>query len=89
MPNMFRHQWLTCTHFASALRQSLGTFGALLGASTAALAYSLSGRNYIATFALASLPAAMALVLVTVVRGAIVIIKALRWLLSYFSCFPV
>lgn len=64
MGQCFTVVWLSNT----ALRQSLATFGALLGASTAALAYSLSGRNYIATFALASLPAAMALVLVTVVR---------------------
>lgn len=46
----------------------MGTFGALLGASIAGLAYQLSGHNYILTFALSTIPAATALVLTVSVR---------------------
>ena len=41
----------------------MATFGALIGASVAGLAYQLSGHNYIATFALSTVPAAAALLL--------------------------
>ena len=41
----------------------MATAGALVGASIAGLAYKLSGQNYILTFALATIPATMALVI--------------------------
>lgn len=47
----------------------MATFGALVGATTAAVAYQVSGRNYIATFALATFPALAALLLVTAVSA--------------------
>ena len=46
----------------------MSTFGALLGASVAGLAFKLSGSNFILTFALASIPALASLLLVTAVR---------------------
>ena len=39
----------------------MATFGALLGASVSGLAYNLSGHNFILTFALATIPAVLAL----------------------------
>ena len=48
---------------AFGLRQALGTLGALVGSAVAAAAFSLSGQNYVATFALASIPAAAALLI--------------------------
>jgi hypothetical protein len=45
------------------LRQAMGTAGALVGASVAGLAYKLSGQNYTITFALATIPAVLALLL--------------------------
>lgn len=45
----------------------MSTFGALLGASVAGLAFKLSGSNFILTFALASVPALASLLLVTAV----------------------
>ncbi|KAL6785187.1 hypothetical protein ACKKBG_A02795 [Auxenochlorella protothecoides x Auxenochlorella symbiontica] len=58
---------------AFSLRQSMATFGALVGAASAAAAYKLSGQNYVATFALAALPATLALVLVSAAfRGVVV-----------------
>jgi hypothetical protein len=48
---------------AFGLRQALATLGALVGSAVAAAAFAASGQNYVATFALASLPAAAALVL--------------------------
>lgn len=54
---------------AFSLRQSMATFGALVGAASAATAYKLSGQNYIATFALAAVPATLALGLVSVAFG--------------------
>ncbi len=48
----------------AGLRQAMATFGALVGATTAAVAYNLSGRNYILTFAIASIPAVAALVII-------------------------
>ena len=47
----------------------MGTFGALVGASVAGLAFKLSGQNYIVTFALATAPAIAALLLTISVRG--------------------
>ena len=47
----------------------MSTFGALLGASVAGLAFKLSGSNFILTFALASIPALASLLLVTAVRN--------------------
>ena len=41
----------------------MATAGALVGASIAGLAYKLSGQNYTITFALATVPATMALLL--------------------------
>jgi hypothetical protein len=41
----------------------MATAGALVGASIAGLAYKLSGQNYILTFALATIPATLALVI--------------------------
>ena len=54
---------------AFSLRQSMATFGALVGAASAATAYKLSGQNYIATFALAAVPATLALGLVSAGGG--------------------
>lgn len=54
---------------AFSLRQSMATFGALVGAAAAATAYQLSGKNYVATFAMAALPATMALLLVVTAFG--------------------
>lgn len=41
----------------------MATAGALVGASIAGLAYKLSGQNYTVTFALATVPATLALLL--------------------------
>ena len=41
----------------------MATAGALVGASIAGLAYKLSGQNYTITFALATVPATLALLL--------------------------
>lgn len=49
---------------AFSLRQSMATFGALFGAAVAATAYKLSGQNYVVTFAMAAVPAMVALSLV-------------------------
>lgn len=49
---------------AFSLRQSLATAGALLGGGVATLAFKLSGGNYVLTFALACIPAVVALLLV-------------------------
>lgn len=49
---------------AFSLRQSMATFGALVGAAAAAAAYQLSGKNYVVTFAMAAVPATFALLLV-------------------------
>ena len=49
----------------------MATAGALVGASIAGLAYKLSGQNYTVTFAMATIPAAMALVLTWSVRARI------------------
>ena len=46
----------------------MATAGALVGASIAGLAYKLSGQNYILTFALATIPATIALVITCTVR---------------------
>lgn len=46
----------------------MSTFGALLGASVAGLAFKLSGSNYILTFALSSVPALASLLLISAVR---------------------
>ena len=54
---------------AFSLRQSMATFGALLGAGAASAAYQLSGKNYVTTFAMAGVPAIMALALVTFAFG--------------------
>jgi hypothetical protein len=54
---------------AFGLRQSMATAGALVGAGAAAAAYQLSGQSYVATFALAAVPATAALVLVTAAFG--------------------
>ena len=54
---------------AFSLRQSMATFGALVGAAAAAAAYKLSGQNYVATFAIAALPAILALSLVVYAFG--------------------
>lgn len=54
---------------AFSLRQSMATFGALVGAAAAAAAYQLSGKNYVMTFALAAVPATMALFLVMYAFG--------------------
>ncbi|KAK9803095.1 hypothetical protein WJX73_000936 [Symbiochloris irregularis] len=48
---------------AFGLRQAMATFGALIGASIAGLAFQLSGQNYIITFALSTVPAVAALLL--------------------------
>ena len=47
----------------------MATFGALLGASVSGLAYNLSGQNFILTFALATIPAALALFITSSVRA--------------------
>ncbi|KAK9807690.1 hypothetical protein WJX72_006202 [[Myrmecia] bisecta] len=57
------------TEGAFGLRQAMGTGGALVGSAIAGLAYNLSGRNYILTFALAGVPAIFALLLVTTAFG--------------------
>jgi MFS family permease len=54
---------------AFSLRQSMATFGALLGAAAAAAAYQISGKNYVTTFALAAVPAMLALSLVVLAFG--------------------
>eukprot|EP00890_Picochlorum_soloecismus_P006851 jgi/Picsp_1/991/NSC_04475-R1_major facilitator superfamily mfs_1 len=54
---------------AFSLRQSMATFGALMGAAAAAAAYKISGQNYVATFGIAALPAAVALTLVIYAFG--------------------
>lgn len=46
----------------------MATAGALVGASVAGLAYKLSGQNYTITFALATIPATLALLLTISVR---------------------
>ncbi len=51
----------------AGLRQATSTFGALMGASVAGLAFKLSGSNFVLTFALSAVPAFLALVLVTAV----------------------
>ena len=55
-----------CPH--AGLRQTLATFGALLGATVAGIAFKLSGQNFIATFALATIPAGVALFITSAVR---------------------
>lgn len=60
---------------AFSLRQAMATLGALIGAATAALAYNLSGKNYVMTFALASVPATIALVLVSFAFGGSAAVK--------------
>lgn len=54
---------------AFSLRQSMATFGALFGSGAAALAYKLSGNNYVLTFALSAVPAVFALALVSSALG--------------------
>lgn len=54
---------------AFSLRQSMATFGALFGSGAAALAYKLSGNNYVLTFALSAVPAVFALLLVSSTLG--------------------
>lgn len=56
---------------AFSLRQSMATFGALFGAAVAATAYKVSGQNYVATFAMAAVPAVIALSLVLFAFGSI------------------
>ena len=56
--------YCTC---CTGLRQALGTFGALVGSAIAGIAFNLSGRNYILTFALSAIPAAAALLITTAV----------------------
>lgn len=57
-------QWLRALSCSCAgLRQAMATAGALVGASIAGLAYKLSGQNYTVTFALATVPATLALLL--------------------------
>eukprot|EP00884_Botryococcus_braunii_P019483 jgi/Botrbrau1/6218/Bobra.0109s0013.1 len=51
------------TEGAFGLRQSLATAGALVGSAIAGLAFRLSGQDYILTFALATIPAALALLI--------------------------
>ena len=53
----------------AGLRQATSTFGALVGATVAGLAFKLSGSNYVLTFALSAVPAFLALLLVTAVRS--------------------
>ena len=62
-----------CTHEAclprvdlswpAGLRQACSTFGALLGATVAGLAFKISAQNYTITFALSTIPALAALLL--------------------------
>ncbi len=54
---------------AFGLRQALATLGALVGSAVAAAAFALSGQNYVATFALASIPAAAALAITVTAFG--------------------
>lgn len=54
---------------AFSLRQSMATFGALFGAAVAAAAYKMSGQNYVVTFAMAGVPALVALTLVVYAFG--------------------
>eukprot|EP00889_Picochlorum_renovo_P002821 jgi/Picre1/29851/NNA_005233.t1 len=54
---------------AFSLRQSMATFGALFGAAVAAAAYKVSGQNYVVTFAMAGVPALVALTLVVYAFG--------------------
>lgn len=54
---------------AFSLRQSLSTLGMLVGATAASLAFHLSGRSYMATFAMAAAPAAAALLLMVAAFG--------------------
>ena len=56
---------------AFSLRQSMATFGALFGAAVAATAYKFSGQNYVMTFAMAAVPAVVALSLVIYAFGSI------------------
>ena len=56
---------------AFSLRQSMATFGALFGAAVAATAYKLSGQNYVMTFAMAAVPAVVALSLVVFAFGSV------------------
>lgn len=58
------------SHLPAGLRQSAQTFGAMVGASIAAFTFRLTGSNYIATFALSSVPALVALMVVTLVSAA-------------------
>ena len=46
----------------------MATFGALLGATVAGVAFKLSGQNFILTFALATIPAGIALFITTAVQ---------------------
>ena len=55
----------------------MATAGALVGASIAGLAYKLSGQNYILTFALATIPATMALVITCTVGASLTCERAL------------
>lgn len=52
---------------SAGLRQALATCGALVGSAIAGLAFNLSGKNYILTFALSAIPAAFALLITTAV----------------------
>jgi hypothetical protein len=54
---------------AFSLRQATSTLGMLVGATAASLAFNLSGRNYVLTFALSAIPAALALLLVASALG--------------------
>ncbi|KAK9866106.1 hypothetical protein WJX84_003968 [Apatococcus fuscideae] len=54
---------------AFSLRQALATFGALVGSAIAGIAFNLSGRNYILTFALSTVPAVIALLITTAAFG--------------------
>ena len=67
---MQREGWLPRLWGACAgLRQAMATAGALVGASIAGLAYKLSGQNYTLTFAMATIPACLALLLTISVRA--------------------
>ena len=57
-----------CLTWSAGLRQATSTFGALVGATVAGLAFKLSGSNYVLTFALSAIPAFLALLLITAVR---------------------
>ncbi|GAB4814639.1 hypothetical protein N2152v2_001685 [Parachlorella kessleri] len=54
---------------AFSLRQATGTLGMVVGATAASLAFQLSGRSYLRTFALATIPTVLALLLVSVAFG--------------------